>query len=71
MTVQAAGVHAHVQRLVSVVKMAIVREEYTNKEQRSVVRFLCIKRLNSKDIHKKCFLYMEGSVYCMKWFITG
>jgi hypothetical protein len=30
-------VHAHVQRLVSVVKMATVLEEYNNEEQRSIV----------------------------------
>jgi hypothetical protein len=31
---------AHVQMLLSVVKMATVLEEYTTEEQRSVVRFL-------------------------------
>jgi hypothetical protein len=34
-----ADAHAHVQRLVSVFKMATVREEYPTEEQRSVVRF--------------------------------
>jgi hypothetical protein len=42
----------HVQRLVSVVKMATVLEEYPTEEQRSIVRFLRAKRLNEKDIHK-------------------
>jgi hypothetical protein len=42
----------HVQRLVSVVKMATVLEEYTNKDHHSVMRFLWAKGLNAKDIHK-------------------
>jgi hypothetical protein len=37
MTVYVAAAHAHVQRLVSVVKMAIVLEQCTTEEQRSVV----------------------------------
>jgi hypothetical protein len=41
--------HAHVQRLVSVVKMATVREECNNEEQRSVVRFFFVgKRTQCK-----------------------
>jgi hypothetical protein len=39
MTDKAADPHAHVQRLVLVVKMATVLEGYTTEEQRSVVRF--------------------------------
>jgi hypothetical protein len=50
MTVYVAD--AHVQRLVSVVKMATVLEEYTTEEQLSVVRFLWAKGLYAKDIHK-------------------
>jgi hypothetical protein len=42
-------VHAHVQGLVSVVKMATVLEE----EQRSVVLFCGQKGPNAKDINKK------------------
>jgi hypothetical protein len=38
MTVQIADAYAHVQRLISVVKMATVLEGYSNEEQRSVVR---------------------------------
>jgi hypothetical protein len=38
MTVYVAD--AHVQRLVSVVKLATLLEEYPNKEQSSVVHFL-------------------------------
>jgi hypothetical protein len=60
MTVHIAGAHAHVQRLVSVVKMVTVCEEYTNEEQCSVVRFLWTKGLNAKDIHKKVsYLWKE------------
>jgi transposase len=43
----------HVQRLVSVVKIATVLEEYKTEEQRSVVRLLWAKGLNAKNIHKK------------------
>jgi hypothetical protein len=48
-------VHAHVQRLVSVVKMVTALEECTTEEQRSVVNFLWAKGLNAKDIHKEMF----------------
>jgi hypothetical protein len=65
-------VHAHVQRLVSVVKMATVLEECTNEEQRSLVHFLWAKGLDAKYIHKKkCFLFMVGSVCCVKRFTSG
>jgi hypothetical protein len=36
--------------------MATVLEECTTEEQRSFVRFLWTKRLNSKDIHKEMFI---------------
>jgi hypothetical protein len=39
MTVKVVDAHAHIQRLVLVVKMATVLEEYTTEEQRSVVPF--------------------------------
>jgi hypothetical protein len=39
MTVYVAGAHAHVHRLVSVVKMMTVLEDCTTEEQRSVVFF--------------------------------
>jgi hypothetical protein len=55
MTVYVAEAHADVQRLVSVVKMATVLEECTTEQQRSVVRVLCAKELNAKDIHKEIF----------------
>jgi hypothetical protein len=47
MTVQVADAHAHVQRIVSVVKMATVLEECTTEEPCSVVRFLWAKGLNA------------------------
>jgi hypothetical protein len=62
MTALAPEVHAHVQRLVAVVKMANMLEEYPLKssvllciflEHHSVVHFLGAKGLNAKDIHKK------------------
>jgi hypothetical protein len=42
MTVYVEDVNAHVQRLVLVVKMATVLEEYITEEQRSVVLFLFV-----------------------------
>jgi hypothetical protein len=58
MTVFVADAHAHVQRLVSVVKMATVLEKYTTEEQRSIVCFLWAKGLNSNDIYKEmCPVY--------------
>jgi hypothetical protein len=47
-----AKAHVHVQTLVSALKMAIVLEGCTTEEQRSVVRILCAKGFNAKDIHK-------------------
>jgi hypothetical protein len=60
MTVYVADAHAHVQRLVSVVKMATVLEEYLTEEQRSVVFFI-----------SKYFLFTVGSEYRAKRFTTG
>jgi hypothetical protein len=64
-------VHAHVQRLVSVVKMATVPEEYTTAEQRSVVCFCGQKELMKRIFIKKCFLFKVGSVCRVKRFTTG
>jgi hypothetical protein len=50
----------HVQRLVSVVKMATVLQEYTTKEQCSLVHFLWSRGLNAKDIHKEMFPVYDG-----------
>jgi hypothetical protein len=55
MIVYVADTHARVQRLVSVVKMATVLEEFTTEEQRFVLRFLWAKGLNVKNIHKEIF----------------
>jgi hypothetical protein len=60
MTVYASDAHAQLQRLVSVVKMTTMLEEYTTKEQNSVVRFLLAKGLNAKDIHKEMFPVYGG-----------
>jgi hypothetical protein len=72
MTVEVADAHMHVQRLVSVVKMATVLEEYATKEHCSVVRFLWAKGLNTKDIHKEMFPVYGGKCLSRKavhmWF---
>jgi hypothetical protein len=60
MQVQVADAHAHIQRLVLIVKLATVFQVYNTEEQRSVVRFLWAG-LNEKDIHKEMF-----PVYCGK-----
>jgi hypothetical protein len=58
-------VHAHVQRLVSVVKMATVLEQCTTKEQRSVVRLSRAKGLNVININKEMFpVYGEECSSC-------
>jgi hypothetical protein len=41
--------------------MATMLEEYATEEQRSVVRFLWAKGLNSKDINKKSLLFTVAS----------
>jgi hypothetical protein len=60
MTVYVADLHEHLQRLVSVVKMATVLEECIIQEQRSVVRFLlwAMQRI----FINKYFLFMFGKV---------
>jgi hypothetical protein len=64
-------VHARVQSLVSVVRMATVLEGCTTREQRSFACFLWATGHNPKDIIMKCFLFMVGSVCCIKRFTTG
>jgi hypothetical protein len=75
MTVEVADAHAHVQRLVSVVKMATVLEECINEEQRSVFVFLlcvCGKKDSMQRIFvKKCFLFILGSDCRVKRFYLG
>jgi hypothetical protein len=52
MRVQVADAHAHVQRLVSVIRMVTILEECNTKEQRSVVCLFVERGLSAKDIHK-------------------
>jgi hypothetical protein len=55
MTVYVAAVHAYVQTLVSVVKMATVLEDILPKSSVLLfVLFFCLwaKGLNAKDIHR-------------------
>jgi hypothetical protein len=55
MPVEVADAHAHVQRLVSIVKTATVLEKYDEEEQRPAVLSLWAKGLNGEDIHKAMF----------------
>jgi hypothetical protein len=66
MTVYVADAHAHVQTLVSVVKMATVLEEYTTEEQRSLVSFLWVKGLTAKDIYTEIFPAYGGKCLSRK-----
>jgi hypothetical protein len=66
--------HVHVQRLVSVVKMATVLKEYTTEEQRSVVSFF-FGGGGQKDSMKrifimKFFLFTVGKCRRVKWSTT-
>jgi hypothetical protein len=63
--------HAHIQRLISAVKIATMLEECTTEEQRSVVRFLLAKGLNALDIHKEMFPVYDGNCLSLKRFKTG
>jgi hypothetical protein len=54
MALQVGYAHAHVQRLVSVIKMATILEKCNTEEQRSIL-FLWAKGLNAKNIHKEKF----------------
>jgi hypothetical protein len=60
MTLSEADVYAHVQRLVSVVKIATVLQVCTTENHRSVVHSLWPKGLNAKDIHKEMFPVYSG-----------
>jgi hypothetical protein len=57
---------AHIQSLVSVVKMATVLEEYITEDQRSVMRFLRAKGLNAKGILKYIFPVYGGKCLSRK-----
>jgi hypothetical protein len=59
-------VHAHVQRLVSVYKLATVLEVCTTEEHRSVVRFLWAKCISAKDIQKEMFPVYGGKCLSCK-----
>jgi hypothetical protein len=61
-------VHAHDQRLVSVIKIATTLQECTSTivEQRSVVRFLWEKGLTAKHIHKEMFPVYGGKCLSRK-----
>jgi transposase len=52
--------------MVSVVKMVTVLEVCTTEEQRSVVRFLWVKGLDVKDIHKEIFSIYDGKLLSRK-----
>jgi hypothetical protein len=71
MRVQVANTHAHLQRLVSVLKMATELEEYNTEEQRSVGRFCGQEDSVQRIFIKKYFLFTVGSVCRVKRFITG
>jgi hypothetical protein len=70
-TVYVADAHAHVQRLVSVVKMATVLQEYTIEEQRSVVSFCGQKKSMRRTFINMCSLITVGSICRVEWFTTG
>jgi transposase len=46
--------------------MAIMLEDCTVEEQRSVLRFLWAKGLNAKDIHKEMFSVCDGKCLSRK-----
>jgi hypothetical protein len=67
MTAYVANAQAHVQRLVSVVKMATVLEECATEKQRYVVLcFLWENKHNAKDIHKEIFPVYGGKCLSRK-----
>jgi hypothetical protein len=66
MTVKVADAYAHVQRLVAVVKMATVLEEYTSEEQRFIVHFCGQKDSVQRIFINRCFLFMFGKCLSCK-----
>jgi hypothetical protein len=61
----------HVQRLISIVKMATVLEEYLPKSS-VLLCVLCRQNESMQGIFiKKCFLFSVGSVCHLKRCITG
>jgi hypothetical protein len=69
--VYVADAHAHIQRLVSVVKMVTVLEEYTAEEWRSAVRFYGQKDSMQRILINKCFLFTMRSACRVKRFSSG
>jgi uncharacterized protein YutD len=63
--------HAHVQRLLSVVKMVTVLEECTTKQQTLGCAFFVDKRTQCKDIHKEIFRDFSEKSLSPKGFATG
>jgi hypothetical protein len=62
--------HVHIQRLVSVVKMAAILK-CTTKEKHSVLPFFFGQKDSMQRIFiKKCFLFTVGSVCHVKRFAT-
>jgi hypothetical protein len=61
---------AHAQRLVSVVNMATMLE-YSTEEQRSIVRICGQKSSMQRIFINKYFIFMLGSVCCLKRFHFG
>jgi hypothetical protein len=61
-----------VQRLISVVKMATMREECTTEEQSYFVRYFSAQNDSMQRMFTtKCLMFRVGSVYHLKWFTTG
>jgi hypothetical protein len=56
-------VHAHIQGLVSVLKMVTMLEECTAKEKHFVVQFVLAEGLKAKDIHKEMFPLCGGKCF--------
>jgi hypothetical protein len=66
MTGYVADTHAHVQKLVSVVKMTTLFEVCTTEEQRCCVVFCGQRTRDVKDIHKEMFLVFVGKCLSRK-----
>jgi hypothetical protein len=71
MIVYVAQAHAHVQRMVRVVKTATVLEDYPTEEQRVVVRFCEQTDLRRRIFIKKRILFTVRSVCRVKRFAVG
>jgi hypothetical protein len=70
MTVYVAEAHAHVQRLVSVVKIATVLEDILPKSSVMLCLFSGQKDSIQRIFINKCFLFTVGSVCRVKRFTT-